>query len=223
MIAGRTLLIFVLLILFLRLLGKRQVGQLEPSEFAVALLAAELAVIPVEETDRTLIAGLLPLALVFAAERIMTALSFRSIRLRRLLCGKPVILIENGTLLLSNLRRTRVNPDELRGQIRQKGILELNQVQFAILETNGTLSVFPYPRFCPASAADAGIRASAQELPCTVVCSGQLLPENLALANKTPGWVDDILRSRGTVLSEVVLLTVTKSGRISLLLRSGCR
>ena len=223
MIAGRTLLIFVLLILFLRLLGKRQVGQLEPSEFAVALLAAELAVIPVEEPDRALLWGLLPLALVFAAERIMTALSFRSIRLRRLLCGKPVILIENGTLLLSNLRRTRVNPDELRGQIRQKGILELNQVQFAILETNGTLSVFPYPRFCPASAADAGIRASAQELPCTVVCSGQLLPENLALANKTPGWVDDLLRSRGTVLSEVVLLTVTKSGRISLLLRSGCR
>ena len=223
MIAARTLLIFALLVLILRLLGKRQVGQLEPSEFAVALLVAELAVIPVEEPDRPLLSGLLPLALVFAAERSLTVLSFRSIRLRRLLCGKPVILIENGTLLLSNLRRTRVNPDELRGQLRQKGILELSEVQFAILETNGTLSVFPYPRFRPASAGDAGIPVPAQELPCTVVCSGRILPENLALVNKTPGWVDDLLRSRGTVLSEVVLLTVTQSGRISLLLRSDCR
>ena len=223
MIAGRTLLIFVLLVLFLRLLGKRQVGQMEPSDFAVALLIAELAVIPVEDPEKPLLSGLLPLLLVFAAERSLSALAFRSVRLRRLLCGKPVILIDNGTLLLDNLRRTRVNPDELRGQLRQQGLLELQQVQYAILETNGTLSVFPDPAFRPASAADAGIPVSPQELPVTLVCSGQLLPENLALAGKTPGWVDSFLAGRNTTLSEVVLLTVTKSSRTCLLLRSDCR
>lgn len=223
MIAGRTLLIFALLVLFLRLLGKRQVGQLEPSEFAVALLIAELAAIPVEEPDRPLLQAAAPLVLVFAAERIISSLTFRSTRLRRLICGKPVILIENGTLLLSNLRRTRVSSDELRAQLREKGFLELQQVQFAILETNGTLSVFPCPGDAPAPARAAGIAVADQELPYSVLSDGQLLRENLALAGKTPGWVDAFLRSRNTVPAEVVLLTVTKRGQTSLLLRSDCR
>ncbi len=220
--AVRTILFFLILIAIIRLMGKRQVGQMAPSEFVVAMLIANLAVIPIENSDFSIWSGLLPMVLVLAAERILSILSYRSIRLRRLLCGKPVVLVENGKPILRNLRRTRVNLDELSGQIRQQGILELSQVQYAILETNGCLAVIPFPHFSPASARDAGIEASAQELPYTVISEGHLLEENLILAGKSKLWLEDYLRAKGCTQNQVLLLTVTQSGKTALLLHEQC-
>lgn len=222
MMAARTILFFFVLILLIRLMGKRQVGQMEPSEFVVAMLIANLATIPIENPGFSIRSGLYPMALIFAAERIISILSFRSIRLRRLLCGKPVILVENGKPISRNLRRTRVNLDELAGQIRQQGILELSQVQYAILETNGALAVIPFPQFCPASARDAGVEASAQELPYTVISEGRLLEENLILAGKSRHWLEGYLSGKGCTQNQVLLLTVTPSGKTALLRRSEC-
>ena len=216
----RSLLVFLLLVGIIRLLGKRQVGQMEPAEFVVALLIANLAAIPVENPERSVWDGLGPMLLIFAAERLLSLFSFRSIRLRRLLCGKPVILIENGRPIPENLRRTRVNLDELSGQIRQMGVLSPDRVQFAILETNGTLSVFPFPQHQPASARDAGIAVHPLELPYTVISDGHLLEENLAAAGKSRLWLRDYLSGQRCSQREVLLLTVTRNGKPCLLRKS---
>ena len=219
MTAWRTVFFFLALTAALRLMGKRQVGQMEPAEFAVAMLIADLAAIPVENPGLPLAAGLIPIGMVFLCERVLSVLSFRSIRWRRILCGKPVILVENGRPVLRNLRRTRVNLDELAGQIRRQGILELEQVQYAILETSGALTVFPFPRFRSPTAAEAGIRAQPQELPWTILCSGKLLEENLLAVGKSRLWLQDFLHAHGCTRREVVLLTVTKGGRTALWLQ----
>ena len=210
----RTVLFYIILIAAIRLMGKRQVGQMEPSEFVVTMLVANLASIPLEETDLPLTAGLVPILTVLGMELVFSALSLRSIFFRKLLCGKPVILIENGTVLQENLRKTRITSDELIGHLREKDILDLRSVQYAILETNGNLSVFPYPKEKPASAKDAGIRARKQYIPLTIVSDGKLLEDNLQKAGKDRSWLDRVLQDRDTALSDTWLLTVDGSDKI---------
>ena len=204
----RTIIVYLVLIAVIRLLGKRQIGQMEPSEFVVTMLVANLASIPMQDSGIPLLAGVVPIITVLGAELMLSALSLRSIGLRKLLCGKPVILIENGNILQENLRKTRVTLDELTGHLREKDVLDLRSVQYAILETNGNLSVFPYPKERPASARDAGIAARKQYLPLTIVSDGKLLRENLQKAKKDDSWLQRVLRQNNASLEDTWLLTV---------------
>lgn len=220
MVVWRTIFFYLILIAAIRLMGKRQVGQMEPSEFAVTMFMANLASIPVENLDTAVLVGLWALITVLVLERLLSWISLRSIRLRRFLCGKPVILIDNGHLLMENLRRTRVNLDELSGHLREQGILEIQSVQFAILETNGSLTVFPYPHLRPATAAEAGVEAEKQELPYTVISDGRVLQENLNLAGKDRIWLAEYLESKGQREQDVVLLTLTPGGKTHIICRN---
>ena len=213
MVAWRTVLFYMILIAAVRLMGKRQVAQMEPSEFVVTMLMANLAAIPLEELDTPIWVGLLAMGTVLGMEYLLSFLSLRSIGLRRLLCGKPVILIDNGKLLMENLRRTRVTLDELSGHLREEGILEIQAVQFAILETNGAVTVFPYPQLQPATAADAGVEVTKQELPYTVISDGHLVEQNLYLAGKDTAWLARYLSEQGCAREEVALLTLTEGGK----------
>ena len=210
----RTTVVYLVLIAAVRLMGKRQIGQLEPSEFVVTMLAANLATLPIEDPDFPLSTGLAAIVTVLALELVLSLVSMRSIRFRKLLCGKPVILIENGKILRENLRRTRVTLDELTEHLRQKDVLDLESVQFAILETNGSLSVFPYTRERPASAREAGIETRPQHLPVTVVSDGKLQQENLKVAGKDRAWVEKVLKQRGATIRDTLLLTVDGADRI---------
>ena len=211
----RALLLYFLLLVVIRLMGKRQIGQMEPTEFVVTMLAANLAAIPMEELGVPLYTGVVPMLTVLGAELLLAKLSMRSIPIRRLLCGKPVILIENGHILQDNLRRTRVTLDELMGHLREKDVLDLTAVQYAILETNGNLSVFPYPAELPASARDAGIVPRKQYLPVTIIEDGVLLHENLEKSGKDQAWVRQILGEHRASLAGTWLLMVDKSGRVT--------
>jgi uncharacterized membrane protein YcaP (DUF421 family) len=172
------------------------------------MLVANLASIPMQDGGIPLYSGLVPILTVLGVELVLSALSMFSIRLRRLLCGKPVILIENGRVLRQNLRATRVTLDELTGHLREKDVLDITSVQYAILETNGNLSVFPYAHLRPACAADAGISVEAQALPVTVIADGCLYRENLKAAGKDMAWVRHTLGSRHTTQKDTWLLTV---------------
>ena len=219
MVISRTMLFYSALILVIRLMGKRQVGQMEPSEFVVTMLLANLASIPMEDLERPVWHGLLSMALVLLAERIVSWLCLKSISARRILCGKPVILIDNGKLLQENLRRTRVNLDELTGHLRELGILEVEKIQFAILETNGSITAFPYPQYRPADAGESGITAQKQELPYTIISDGRLLADNLKLLGRDRQWLDHYLRANRICQSDVLLLTVTVGGKTCLIRR----
>jgi len=138
----------------------------------------------------------------------------KSVALRRLLCGKPVILIDNGKVLQENLRRTRLTLDELVSHLRQKDILDLNTVQYAILETDGNLSVFPFPENRPASACDAGISVPKQYLPITIIEDGRLSREDLQRSGKDMPWLRKILGSRRARQETTLLLTVDSEENI---------
>lgn len=210
----RTVILYLVLIAVIRLLGKRQIGQLEPSELVVAMLIADLASIPMQDSAIPLLSGLVPILTVLGLELVLSMLSMRSICARKLLCGKPVILIENGKILENNLRKTRVTLDELTEQLRLKDILDIDSVQFAILETGGQVSVFPYPEKLPATAEDAGLTAQAQYLPITVVSDGHLFKDNLRKAGKDPLWLEKQLKAQKATIQSTLLLTVDDNNRV---------
>lgn len=210
----RTLVLYLLLVGVIRLMGKRQVGQMEPAEFVVTMLSANLVTIPMQDFSVPVYTGVIPIVTVLATELILSAATVKSVGLRRIFCGKPVILIENGKVLQKNLQKTRISLDELTGQLRLKDILDITQVQYAILETNGNFSVFPYPQFRPASAKEAGIPVAPQGLPYTIVCDGHLLSENLAPAGKDAAWVQRELKNRGATLQTTWYLAVDNQNHV---------
>lgn len=209
-----TIILYSLLFLEVRLMGKRQLGQLEPSEFVATLLIADLAAIPIENTDMPLWMGIIPMATVLGIEALISVASLRSVWLRKILCSKPMILIENGKMLQKNMKKAKVTLDELTGQLRQGGILDLKTVQYAILETDGNLSVFPYPKERPATAAEAGVKVKKQYVPITIISDGCLMANNLKVAGKDRAWVEKILRQYDTTLKNTWLLTVDGSDQV---------
>ena len=161
----RSALIYLLLIMIIRMMGKRQLGEMEPSEFVVSLLIADLAAAPMQDTEMPLGSSLIPIIVVFALELLFSTLSYHYIFVRKLFCGKPVILMENGKILQENLRRTRVTPDELTEHLREKGVIDLSNVKYAILETNGQISVLRDSLYEPVTPQDLGLPARPISLP----------------------------------------------------------
>ncbi len=210
----REIVVYLVQILVVRLMGRRQVGQMEPSELVVAMLIADLASVPMQDGGIPLYTGLVPIFTVLGLELILSALCLRSLKLRKLLCGKPVILIENGNIMQKNLWKTRITLDELHGHLREKDVLDISTVQYAILETNGNLSVFPYPKYRPASAKEAGIPTQKQSYPITVISDGRILAENLQKAKKDGRWLQQELKKRNAAPEDTWLLTVDADNKV---------
>ena len=210
----RTIILYVVLIFSVRLMGKRQVGQLEASEFVVAMLIADLAAVPMQDVAIPLLSGIVPLLTVLGLELVLSFLVLKNIHIRKFLCGKPVILIDNGRVIPENLRSTRVTMDELVGHLRQKEVLDVGSVQYAILETDGNLSVFPFPEKKPASAAEAGVPVGKQSLPITLINDGFLSREDLARAGKDMVWLRHILGKNKARQETTLFLSVDGEDRV---------
>lgn len=210
----RAIFLYIVLIAVMRFLGKRQLGQLEPSEVVVTMVVANLAALPMQDQNFSVFSALIPIFAVLGMEYLLSVLSMRSVKLRKLLCGKPVILIENGKFLQDNMRKTRVTMDELISQLREKDVMDLTTVQYAILETGGNLSVFLYTKNRPAAAEEAGISVPDETLPITIISDGKLMEENLKKSGKDRRWLDKTLAQYKTSVPKTFLLTVDSQNKI---------
>ncbi len=210
----RAIFLYLVLVLSIRLMGKRQIGQMEPAEFVVTMLLANIAAVPMQNNSIPLLTGLVPILTVLGIELILSVLTLRSIRIRKLFCGKPVLLISDGKILEDNLCQTRVNLDELTEHLREQGIFDLSTVKYAILETDGEISTMLYSKFSPAPAKDASVPVKDLELPYTIISYGRILRENLALCGLDTAWVQQQLQQRNCPAEDVLLMTVDRRGKI---------
>lgn len=213
----RTVLLYGLLVLTVRLMGKRQIGEMEPAEFVVTMLLANLAAGPMQDVSLSLVSALVPILTVLALELILAAATIKSIRLRALLCGKPSILVAEGRIDQKALRVNRVSIDELTEQLREKDVFDLNAVKYAILETDGALSVMLYPDFKPVCARDAGARTTEPDLPYTLISDGRLLSDNLAASGCDRSWLNAKLRAERLCVKDVFFLSVDRRGKTVLI------
>ena len=218
----RTIMVYLVLIFSVRLMGKRQIGQMEASEFVVAMLIADLAAVPMQDGSIPLLSGIVPLLTVLGMEITMSFLILKSVKIRKFLCGKPVILIDNGKLVQDNLRRTRVSVDELTSHLRQKDVLTISDVQYAILETDGNLSVFPYASKQPVPAEVAKVKVKHHSLPVTIINDGVLSREDLERAGKDMIWLRDTLGRHRARPDTTLLLTVDGEDTVVWIGKSEC-
>ena len=148
----RTVILYLLIIAGIRLMGKRQVGELEPSELVLALIIADLAAVPMQDFGIPLLTGIIPILTLLCITMALSVLTMKNVKFRAIVCGRPSIIVENGTLHQREMQKNRFTVDELMEELRMKGITDLSTVKYAILETNGRLSVLPYANQLPVTA-----------------------------------------------------------------------
>ena len=210
----RTAIIYFALLLALRLMGKRQLGEMELSEFVVASLIADLAAHPLQDMGIPMTNGLVPILMLFCFEILIAGLSMKSIRLRTLLFGRPSVLVTRGTIDQREMRLNRFTADELLQELRNQGMFDLSQVEYAILETSGRLNVIPYPAEQPPTASQLGVEVPDGGCPLIVISEGRVIGKNLKKLGRSAEWLRDELRSNGHGEPQnVYLMTVNQKGQ----------
>ena len=204
----RTLIVYFALLLFMRLMGKRQLSELELPELAVAVLIADLGAHPLQDIGIPLMNGLLPMVVLFCCEVLISGAAMKSPRLRSVLFGRPSFLIRNGKIDQREMRRSRFTPDELTEQLRSKDITDLSHVQYAILETDGELNAVLYPQYRPATAQDLGLTPTDGGYPVIVVNDGRIMGDNLRYLGRDENWLRRELKRWGLRSAQEVYLLV---------------
>lgn len=213
----RTIILYILIIAGIRLMGKRQVGELEPSELVLSLIIADLAAMPMQDFGIPLLTGVVPILALLAMTMILSVLTMKSIRFRALLCGRPSVVIRRGEIDQGEMRRNRLTVDELLEELRSQGYTDLQKVEYAILETNGQLSVLPRAAEKPPTLGQLGLEAQESGLPLVLISDGRLLERNLRVRGYDGHWLDKQLEQRGLKRwEEVFLMTVDEQGQIYL-------
>ena len=215
----RTIVLYFLIMVGLRLLGKRQIGELEPIELVLTLLISDLAAVPMQDFGIPLLNGVIPIVTLLLLSMLLSWGSVRSIRsvsLRKLLYGRPNLIIEHGHIAQQAMHRNRFTLDELIEELRSQGVTDLTTVKYAVLETDGQLSVLLYPDEQPATPKQLGKPVKDDTfLPHIFINDGRVMGENLSLAGLDAAWLDKTVRAQGYhAPSEIFLLSLDGAGKI---------
>lgn len=215
----RTAVVYAFLLCALRLMGKRQLGELELSELIVAVLISDLATQPMINHNISIIKGLVPVITLLVIEFIISVVTFHSVKLRQFIFGTPSIIIRDGKIDQKAMRSNRVSLDELSEAMRSGGITDISKIRYAILETDGEINFLPYASAQPATPEDMGINADDKGLPHIVISRGRIIDNNLSVCGKTRTWLMKELKRRGAKSPEdVYCMSVDDAGNVYFLL-----
>ncbi len=211
----RTFIFFVLLNTGMRLMGKRQIGELQLTEFITAVMLSELALLPITDTDTPLIYGVFAVCLLCSLEVISAYLCRKLPFLRRAMEGRPLVLIANGRIVEKNLNAARVSTDELFSAIRGAGLRGPEEVSYVILEQTGTLSVIPHVGSQAPAAEDLGLALPCKGISHPIIIDGNVQERTLGQTGKNKAWLNKQLKSLGLKAEELVYLCVDDCDNIS--------
>ncbi len=211
----RTIIVYLSLILSMRIMGKRQLGELELSEVVIAVLISDMASHPLQDIGVPLLNGLIPVLVLLCCEVLISGLVMKSIRFRAFICGRPSILIENGKIIQSELKRNRFCLDELTEDLRKKGITDISKVKYAVLETDGTLNALQYASEMPPSAASLNVQVEDFSIPRCIISDGRIIERTLAESGKDFAWLKKQLEMRNVKdAKDVFYMTVDDFDKI---------
>lgn len=209
----RVLIIYITVLVFLRLMGKRQIGEMQPYEVVITLIIADLATLPMSDTNIPLLNGILPLAILVLIHYIITLLTRKNIKIRRLMSGKPAIVISQNGIEYKVLRELNMNIDDLIESLRQCGYYSFDQVLYAIVETNGKISVVPKSANAPATAQDVNAINPPASLPHIVVSDGKIMKEELKYFKLDTKKLNKLLSNYNTTSKQILVLSIDDQGK----------
>ena len=206
----KSALLYIVLLIVMRLMGKRQIGQLQPFEFSITLVIAELACLPMGDPSIPLIYGIIPVFTLFIVHITMNFIAVKSPRFRKILNGKPLIIINGGNIDTRAVKSADMDSDDISEALRIAGYFFPEEIEFAVLETNGSLSVMPKYANSPYTPSDAGLSNREKFLPYTVIAEGRLLKNNLIKLGLSEQQIESQLQKLQLIQKQVFLMTVTQ-------------
>ena len=211
----RTLILYLFIMIGLRLMGKRQIGELEPGELVLTMMISDLATVPMQDFGIPLLDGIIPILVLLSMSMLLSQLSLRNLRLRELLCGAPAVLIRNGVLQQSVMAANRYTLDELLEELRGQGFSSIESVKYAVLENSGRLSVLPWNNAQPPTAAQLNLTPDDDvTLPVILINDGRILSKNLETCGRDTAWMNRVLSEYGiSSPADVFMLTVDEYGK----------
>lgn len=213
-IVVRSIIIYVIVLLVFRLMGKRQIGQMQPFELVLTLIIADLATIPMAEVSVPVLHGIIPLLTLSVLHFVLTMLTKWSVIFSKVVSGKPVIIINPKGLDYKAMKQLNLTTDDIMSALRNCGYFSIAQVQYAIMETNGKVSVLPKAEYAPATNGDLQLDVNESFVPITLVSEGKLMKNNVKFARLDEESVQEIILNQGgQKVKDVLLLCIDKSGQ----------
>lgn len=217
----RTILLYVIVIISVRLMGKRQIGEMQPGELVVTLLISDIAAMPLQDTNQPVLFGVAAIFTLVTLEILMSVVALKSFFMRKLISGKSVILIKDGAVCEAELKKVRITVLDLVEMLRSQQIFDISDVSFAVLETGGNLSVLLKSKSQPATVGDLKIKKEPAKLPLPVVSDGKLLLESINALGTTKKEVLRLLAQRHLKPSEVLIMTLDAGGKVNVVKKEG--
>ena len=213
----RSLVLYFAIIITIRIMGKRQLSQLQPAELVITIMLSQVAVLPLEDKNIPLVTSLQPFAVFLSLEIISSIINMKSLKYRTLIQGHSVIIIRNGILDQKQLKRVRLTVDDLLEALRKKDIFDITTVSYAFLETDGTITAMLKNEFMPVLINDASLPVKKDALPCTVISDGKIIDSELKECGLKKKDVLSAVNSRRLELKDVLLMTADANGIISVI------
>lgn len=211
----RGVIIYAIVFFVFRLMGKRQLGQLQPFEFVITLIIADLATIPMSEINVPLLHGIVPLITITLIHFLIGFLSRKSIKLRQMFNGKPIIVVSPNGVEYDALKKLNMDFNDLCEALREMNIFSFDEVQYAIIETNGQLTVLPNAENAPLTATDFKIKKEESTLPIIIICDGKKIKENMKIAQIDDNFLYQQIKKAGAFkFKDVLIATIDNAGKM---------
>ena len=218
----RTFIIYCAVSLCVRLMGKRQLGQLQPGELVITILISEIAAMPIGDNDIPLLNSLIPLFVLASFEIINSLIDRKFVSFRHLTEGKPITIIRNGEILQKELKALRFTINDVLLGLRQKDVFDIEEVEYAIVETNGTLSVLLKPDNRPATQKIIGKKEKDNGMPCAVVIDGKIIESTFQDCGITKKEVESKIKKVTDNINSILLMTVDKNKHFNIIFKKDC-
>lgn len=208
----RTLILYIVVIVSIRLMGKRQVGDMQPGELVVTILISEIAAIPIQDADVPVLYGVSSIALLISAEIIVSFLALKNMKFRKMINGGSAIIIKDGIIDQNKMKQLRLTMPDLMELLRLQNVFDISEVGYAILETNGNLSVVLKPENRPVTAKQLKVEKEKSVIPTLIVCDGRIIDEGLRLIGKTRNFIDKTAQREKMKIQDIFMLVADKNG-----------
>jgi len=208
----RTIILYIIVLIVMRFMGKREIGQLQPFELAISIMIADLATLPMAEPGIPITNGIVPILGLLVMHLTISVINLRSIRLREIICGKPSLLIDKGRINETIMKKERFTINELEERLRGNNIFDIGDVEYAILETSGQVTVIPKPNKRSTTPEDFGIMPDYEGISYDLVVDGKIMKQNLEKLGKDYNWLLKQIEAFGIKPEEALIATIDGKG-----------
>ena len=217
----RAIILYVVIIFSIRLMGKRQLGELQPSELVITILVSNIATLPIEDVNIPMLMGIIPILTLVSLDVIMSSMSLKFRKIRKMVSGTPKVVVNNGVIDQKMLKSLRFSIDDLMESLRGYGIFDVNEVQYAIVETTGSISVYQKFSNQPCTAEMMNLKKKTKNPPQLIIDDGVLVENALSFVNLGQGWLYGILTDNGVSIKDVFILTADETGAFNIIKKDG--